>query len=149
MPEVKEQALAWLDKGGDLSVWQEENPALAVKREKVLGELRQKLNSPQPPQKKISQHRLYKCEWQIGDVFAYQFKGEYAKSHGFDQKYVYFIKVFSPFDRQEENKFFYFVVFNYIFFKIRDIILLKHTAFQPMVIQEVPRRIYFPFAIRR
>lgn len=24
LPEVKEQALAWLDKGGDLALWQEE-----------------------------------------------------------------------------------------------------------------------------
>ena len=93
LPEVKEQALAWLDKGGDLAVWQEENPKLSVTREKVLMELRQKLNSPQPPEKKISQPRLYKCEWKIGDVFAYQFNGEYAKENDFYQKYVYFVKV--------------------------------------------------------
>ena len=93
LPEVKEQALAWLDKGGDLAVWQEENPKLSVTREKILMELRQKLNSPQPPEKKISQPRLYKCEWKIGDVFAYQFNGEYAKENDFYQKYVYFVKV--------------------------------------------------------
>lgn len=93
LPEVKEQALAWLDKGGDLAVWQEENPGLAVTREKVLMELQQKLNSPQPPEKKISQHRLYKCDWKIGDVFAYQFNSEYAKENDFYQKYVYFVKV--------------------------------------------------------
>ena len=93
LPEVREQALAWLDKGGDLAVWQEENPELAVTREKVLRELQQKLNSPQPPEKKISQHRLYKCNWKIGDVFAYQFNSEYAKDNDFYQKYVYFVKV--------------------------------------------------------
>ncbi|MFR6299262.1 MAG: hypothetical protein ACLUML_08630 [Acutalibacteraceae bacterium] len=42
-----------------------------------------KLNSPQPPEKKISQHRLYKCDWKIGDVFAYQFNSEYAKENDF------------------------------------------------------------------
>jgi hypothetical protein len=93
LPEVKEQALAWLDKGGDLAVWQEENPTLAVTREKVLRELHQKLNSPQPPEKKISHHRLYKCEWKIGDVFAYQFNSQYAKENNFYQKYIYFVKV--------------------------------------------------------
>ena len=93
LPEVKEQALTWLDKGGDLAVWQEENPKLAATREKVLRELQQKLNSPQPPEKKISQHRLYKCEWKIGDVFAYQFNSEYSKDNDFYQKYVYFVKV--------------------------------------------------------
>lgn len=70
LPEVKEQALAWLDKGGDLALWQEENPELAAEREKVLNQLRQKLNSPQPPEKKITQRRIYKCEWKTGDVFA-------------------------------------------------------------------------------
>lgn len=93
LPEVKEQALAWLDKGGDLAIWQQENPKLAVKREKVLRDLRQKLNTPQPPEKKISQYRLCKCDWKNGDVFAYQFSGGYAKDNGFYQKYVYFVKV--------------------------------------------------------
>lgn len=93
LPEVKAQALAWLDKGGDLAVWQKENPKLAVTREKVLRELHQKLNSPQPPEKKLSQYRLYKCEWKNGDVFAYQFNSKYAKDTDFYQKYVYFVKV--------------------------------------------------------
>ncbi len=93
LPEVKEHALAWLDKGGDLAVWQRENPELAITREKVLRELQQKLNSPQPPEKKISQHRIYKCDWKIGDVFAYQFNSEYAKDNDFYHKYIYFVKV--------------------------------------------------------
>lgn len=93
LPDVKEQALAWLDKGGDLALWREENPKLAGTREKVLKELQQKLNSPQPPEKKISQYRLYTCKWKIGDVFAYRFNSDYAKSSGFYQKYVYFVKV--------------------------------------------------------
>lgn len=93
LPEVKSQALVWLDQGGDLSVWQKENPKLAITRARVLKELQQRLNSPQPAEKKISQYRLYKCKWKIGDVFAYQFRGEYAKENGFDQKYVYFVKV--------------------------------------------------------
>jgi len=93
MPEVREQALELLDRGYDLARWQEENPKLAVIREKVLKELQQKLNSPQPPEKKISQYRLYKCKWNIGDVFAYQFNGIYAKENGYYQKYVYFVKI--------------------------------------------------------
>lgn len=93
LPEVKEQALAWLEKGGDLSVWQEENPKLAGTRERVLEELRKKLNSPQPPEKKISQYRLYKCEWKIGDVFAYQLESELAKERGLFGRYFLFQKV--------------------------------------------------------
>lgn len=93
LPDVKEQACVWLDRGGDLPVWREENPKLAAKREKILFELQRKLNSPQPPEKKIPQYRLYKCEWRIGDVFAYQFNSEYAKDNGFYRKYIYFVKV--------------------------------------------------------
>ena len=80
-------------KTGDLALWQEENRKLAATRRKVLGELQQKLNSPQPPENKISQYRLYKCDWKLGDVFAYQFNSEYAKENDFYRKYVYFVKV--------------------------------------------------------
>ena len=93
LPEVKERALEWLDRGGDLQVWREENPKLAKKRELELEKLQQKLMSPQPPEKKISQYRIYKCTWKIGDVFAYKFDSEYAQSNGFQQRYVYFVKV--------------------------------------------------------
>lgn len=93
LPEVKKQALDWLNKGGDLPVWRKENPKLADKREKMLKDLQQKLSSPPPPEKKISQYRLYRCTWKNGDVFAYRFDSEYAKENGFYQKYIYFVKV--------------------------------------------------------
>jgi len=91
-PEVRERALELLEKGCDLPRWQEEDPKLAVARKKVLEELQQRLNSPQPPEKKFSLYRIYKCEWKTGDVFAYQFNSDYAKEKGFYQKYIYFVK---------------------------------------------------------
>lgn len=93
LPNVKEQALSWLDKGGDLERWQEENSTLAATREKMLVELRQKLNTTQPPEKKISQHRFYKCEWKMGDVFAYQLESDLAKEKGLSGRYFLFQKV--------------------------------------------------------
>jgi hypothetical protein len=81
-PEVKSHALAWLDKGGDLARWQEENQKLARIREKTFEELRHKLNSPQPPEKKIRKNRLYQCEWNIGDVFAYKLESDLAREKG-------------------------------------------------------------------
>jgi len=83
LPEVKKQAIVLLDKGDDLERWKLEDSKLAVAREKVLNELKQKLSYPQPPEKKVSQYRLYKCEWQIGDVFAYQLDSDFAKEEGF------------------------------------------------------------------
>ncbi|WP_052335625.1 hypothetical protein [Faecalispora jeddahensis] len=82
LPEVKKQAITWLDKGSDLKRWETENPEQAPIRKKELEELRQKLNSQQPPEKKISQYRLYKCEWKIGDVFAYKLESDLAKERG-------------------------------------------------------------------
>jgi hypothetical protein len=93
LPSVKEQALAWLDKGDDLKRWQEENPKLAVLRKKVLEELKQKLNSPQPAAKKITISRLYRCEWKIGDIFAYKLESDFAKEKGFTDKYLIMQKV--------------------------------------------------------
>ena len=46
-----------------------------------------------PPEKKISQYRIYKCQWQIGDVFAYRFDGQYSQEKGFHGQYILFRKV--------------------------------------------------------
>lgn len=93
MPEVKKQAVACLDKGGDLAKWQIENPKLVIIRKKVLDELGKKLNSPQPPEKKILQYKLYACEWNLGDVFAYQLRSELAKAKGLFGRYFLIQKI--------------------------------------------------------
>jgi len=93
LPDVKENALAYLDSGTDLQRWEAENPKLAKQRRKVLDDLREKLESPQPPMKKISQYRLYKCEWNIGDVFAYQLESDLAKERGLYGRYFLLQKV--------------------------------------------------------
>lgn len=55
---------------------------MSEKRKQVLNELRKKLNTLQPPEKKVSQYRLYHCQWKVGDMYAYQLEGEYAKERG-------------------------------------------------------------------
>ena len=93
LPDVKAQALAWLDNGTDLARWELENPKLAVTRKIVLTELREKLLSPQPEEKKISQYRLYTCEWKTGDVFAYPLESDLAKEKGLFGQYFLIQKV--------------------------------------------------------
>jgi len=93
LPKVKEQALLWLDKGGDVRRWEAEDPKQAVTRKKVLEDLHQKLLSPQPPEKKVSQYRLYTCEWNIGDVFAYRLESDLAKEKGLFGRYFLIQKV--------------------------------------------------------
>lgn len=65
----------------------------AKKRKKVLENLRDKLNSPMPPEKKISRYRLYKCEWKIGDTFAYPLDTEIWKGNKYYNHYLIMQKI--------------------------------------------------------
>ena len=60
---------------------------------KTLDKLKEKLERPQPPVKKVSKYRLYQCKWQLGDVFAYRFTSDYSREKGFEGKYAIFRKV--------------------------------------------------------
>ena len=96
MPFVREKALEYLKSGTNLTRWEKEaiNKREYKVREKVLRELEQKLMSPMPPEKKISQYKLYKCEWNIGDIFAYKLESDYAKEKGLSNKYLLIRKAY-------------------------------------------------------
>lgn len=93
LPEVKERALFFLSQDADLERWRESGEKKLQAWIKTLEQLEGKLRSPQPPEKKVSRYRLYQCKWKLGDVFAYQFVGEYSKETGFYGQYVIFRKV--------------------------------------------------------
>lgn len=93
LPEVKEQALACIDKGTDQARWERENPKKAPERKKILEDLRIKLNSPMPPMKKISQPKNYKCEWKIGDVYSFKLESDLASEKGVYGRYILFQKI--------------------------------------------------------
>lgn len=90
---VKEKALFHIRDGYDLSVWQTEDPKMAKVRATVLKDLEQKLLTPQPEEKKVSQYKLYRCEWSIGDVFAFQMTSDLAKEKGLLGRYILLQKV--------------------------------------------------------
>lgn len=90
---VKEQALYHIRDGYDVRRWEMENPKGAKERAKVLSELEHKLLSPQPVEKKVSQYKLYQCEWKEGDVYAYPLVSEYAKEKGLGGRYFLFHKI--------------------------------------------------------
>ena len=52
LPEVKKEALKRIESGRDLERW-EENGKQYEKRRQVLEKLKEQLNSPQPPEKKV------------------------------------------------------------------------------------------------
>lgn len=94
LPLVKEKALEYLKSGTNLTIWKKEFNKNSYKiREKVLNDLEQKLNSPMPSEKNISQYKLYTCEWKIGDVFAYKLDSNYAKEKNMHSRYFLFQKV--------------------------------------------------------
>lgn len=93
LPEVKEKALDFLERDEELGRWEGSEEKQLQKWLNVRKELKEKLLSPLPPQKKVSIYRLYKCKWQLGDVFAYQFHEEYSKEKGVYGKYILFRKV--------------------------------------------------------
>lgn len=89
-PRIKEKAKYFLDHPYPYE-WK--NEELADKWSKTLEQLKEKLNTPQPEEKKISKYRLYRCEWRLGDVFAYQFHGDYSKEANVYGKYIVFRKI--------------------------------------------------------
>ena len=90
--QVKEQALEIIELGTDLKRW-EINEKLYNKRKEILEKLKEKLLSPQPEEKRMPKYRTYKCEWENGDVFAYQLKSEYAKEQGLENRYLIIQKI--------------------------------------------------------
>ena len=95
--EVKNKALQSIEK--DLKKWKQEseNSKDIVKREKELEKLKNKLNSEMPKEKKFRQQKPNKVKnkyiWNIGDIYAYQLKGEKAKKLGIYGRYLLFRKV--------------------------------------------------------
>ena len=89
LPEVKDIAIKLIKEEIDLERWKEDEKQYE-KRKEVLNKLMEKLNSPQPPEKKISKRKLIKAQWEKGDVVLYQLTNEKVKDSKWYNKYVLF-----------------------------------------------------------
>ena len=85
--EVKEKALEVINSGKDLERW-EEDKKLYEKRKKVLEELKERLNTKQPKEKKIRKMTFTRPNWKVGDILLYQILNEKLKNHKWYGKYV-------------------------------------------------------------
>lgn len=92
MDPVKQDALSIIESGIGLKAW-EENPKYLKRRKEVLQKLKEKLESPQPPEKHLKPVRLYKCEWEMKGAYAYKLESDLAKEKGLYGRYIIFIKV--------------------------------------------------------
>lgn len=73
MPDVRDKALEWIEKEGGLSLWLESS-SKGTGWKKTLSKLKEKLNSPMPPEKKLRKPGDPKTNpWNINDLYAYQF----------------------------------------------------------------------------
>ena len=52
-PDIRDRALAIIDAGADLEVWESENPKLLAKRRAVLDKARAQLTGPQPARRRL------------------------------------------------------------------------------------------------
>ena len=85
--EVKEEALEVINSGKDLERW-EEDKKLYEKRKKVLEDLKERLNTKQPEEKKIRKMIFTRPNWNVGDILLYQIQEEDLKDHKWYGKYT-------------------------------------------------------------
>lgn len=88
---VKRNALHCIKSQRDSMRWLREEPVTA--RQTVILKVEQKLNSPQPAEKKVSSYHSYQCDWKFGDVFAYPLDSEFAKENHLLGRYFLLYKV--------------------------------------------------------
>ncbi len=75
--KIKKRALAFLDAGGDLARWHEENPKLVPKRRAALLKARQQLVGPQPKPKLLRPPKPIGTDLAAGDVLAFSVNDRY------------------------------------------------------------------------
>jgi hypothetical protein len=69
-PDIRDRALAVLDRGADLEVWERENPKLLPKRRATLEKARAQLTGPQPVRKRVRPPKRISSGLADGDVLA-------------------------------------------------------------------------------
>lgn len=93
MSLVKDKALYWVEKDSGIFNCHSIDMSVKTKRRKILDELQEKLLSPQPTVKKSIKKKMHKCQWELGDVFAYQLESDLAKERGLCGRYFLIQKV--------------------------------------------------------
>ena len=69
-PDIRDRALAVIDAGADLEVWERENPKLLPKRRAVLEKARAQLTGPQPARRRLRPPKRISSGLAAGDVLA-------------------------------------------------------------------------------
>jgi len=93
MPEVKAEALKWISRRGGLALWIESRRG-GVGWRKTLNDLKSRLESEMPPEKKIRRPAEFaRNPWDTGDVYAYRFGTPISEERGLFGKYMLWQKI--------------------------------------------------------
>jgi len=87
LPEVKNEALKYIDLGTDLERWKDTGKQYH-KRKDVLDKLKEKLNSPQPEKRKVTKLKMQRAKWKTGDILLYQIDGQSINNNEWHNKFV-------------------------------------------------------------
>jgi hypothetical protein len=68
--DIRDRALAVLDRGADLEMWERDNPKLLPKRRAMLEKARAQLTGQQPPRRRLRPPKRISSELAAGDVLA-------------------------------------------------------------------------------
>jgi len=82
IPKVKDRAIDWIDNKRGLELFAEAGASTLKKREVVLQQLKEKLNSPMPAKKKIK--AIPRTIFELGDIIALQINKDLIKPETFD-----------------------------------------------------------------
>ena len=74
-PDIRDRALAVLDRGADLEVWERDNPKLLPRRRAVLEKARAQLTGEQPLRRRLRSPKPVSSGLAAGDVLAFALPG--------------------------------------------------------------------------
>ncbi len=94
--DVREKARSLILADASLDLFEKEDPKMLSKWKETLSALAEKLDSPQPKEKKLRKPILVNSDlWEVGDVYACPLQSDFAKEKNFSGKYFVMQKVSS------------------------------------------------------
>lgn len=92
LPTVKEKAISYISQRM-IELEKLKYNGDRIEEIEILLDFNNKLNTSMPNATRNTKSKFYKCEWKIGDVFAYKIESEYAKEKQLYGKYFIIQKV--------------------------------------------------------
>ena len=132
MPKVKDTALKFMQSEKS-NGFEEQTSASALKWKSTLKQLKERLDSSMPAEKKFDRTGVDKRNpWNIGDIYAYQFHTKKATENGLCGKYILFQKI-GDVEYYENVIFSVIQVFDYIFDFLPSLDMIKDIPILPLV----------------